>query len=165
MSGDKEIHFALQILCTAPTENLVRLHQLILKAICEIQAKLASLPSPESSLLDALLKKHKKIERFLKQSAAVAIGYSSWASTDPRIADIEKVSQPVSDQERFWVFLAEQSYTLEAETWERETFGTSRVNDLVREADVSSDHHGHIQQFLESQNYQGKTATMLYNAI
>jgi hypothetical protein len=165
MPTDSEIQLALDVLSTASPESLLRFRKPVSQVINQIRVKLSVARSPESSLLQALLKKRKKIHDFLGKPASGAVGTPSWTSNDPRLVDIEKLSKNPTDEERLRALLAKRSLALDAEVWEIHEHGTSRINDLVRQPHLVEDHHGYIQQFLGTRGFHGKAATLALEAI
>ncbi|QVM10764.1 hypothetical protein D8B26_005417 [Coccidioides posadasii str. Silveira] len=158
-SDDDKILRALNILLEASPDSLTRLRSRITETFRQINNKLTSRPPQAVALLDALSKKLGKVKEFLQRSEHEAVGFPFWTEIDPRLSDIRRLSNSSSDQEKFRAFLAVRSLALDQEAWQREKYGSSRVDDLAHNLSSSNDHCGYVREFCIVMKLGGVTAS------
>ncbi|OJD23720.1 hypothetical protein ACJ73_04920 [Blastomyces percursus] len=159
MSSDEQVIWALRILEGASLDSLVRFRGPITKTFHRINNKLAPRQSHAVALFQALSRKLKNIKAFLSRSEAEAVGLPSWMGIDPRLADVERLSSNSNDREKFRAFLAARSLALDEEAWEIRNYGSSRVNLLAAQPELSNDRNGYTRQFLNSMNFDQKSGS------
>jgi hypothetical protein len=101
-------------------------------------------------VLETLDRRKDLILKYISSTAKDAIQTSTdWPEEDPRIVDIQMASKRCTDEARLRAGLARRSLADTYLSWEKEAFGTSRVDTLVLHPDSNSRYH-HVQEYVTS---------------
>ncbi|EGE08394.1 hypothetical protein TEQG_07501 [Trichophyton equinum CBS 127.97] len=153
--GDSEqerVSTALDTIATASTHTLLEQRGQISKVFRGIKRRLAEADdSPCALLLSGLSESRNAITTFLQKPEAELLE-RKWVSNDPRVTDIER-PRGSTQYEKFLAFLGERSLALEQEQWEKRKFGSSRVENLVRNLDYTDDRNSHVQEFTQYKGF------------